>query len=113
MCGKAYDPRFIFAWPTARYAVMGGAAAANTLAEVKARQMEKAGEVVDEARKKKLWEEIKAGYDAAADPRYGAARLWVDAIIDPAKTREVLMLALEACALNTEVGRFNVGVLQT
>jgi 3-methylcrotonyl-CoA carboxylase beta subunit len=113
MCGKAYDPRFIFAWPTARYAVMGGAAAANTLAEVKARQMERAGEVVDEARKKALWEEIKAGYDAAADPRYGAARLWVDAIIDPARTREVLMTALEACALNTDVAKFNPGVLQT
>ena len=113
MCGKAYDPRFLFAWPTARYAVMGGAAAANTLAEIKAKQMERAGEVVDEARKKAIWQEIKDGYDAAADARYGAARLWVDAIIDPAKTREVLMLALEACSLNPEVARFNVGVIQT
>jgi len=113
MCGKAYDPRFIFAWPTARYAVMGGAAAANTLAEVKARQLEKSGQVVSDETKRALWQEIKAGYDAAADPRYGAARLWVDAIIDPAKTREVLMLALEACALNPDVAKFNVGVLQT
>ena len=113
MCGKAYDPRFLFAWPTARYAVMGGSAAANTLAEVKARTMEKSGEVVDEARKKAIWEEIKAGYDAAADPRYGAARLWIDAIIDPAKTREVLMMALEVCALNPEVPRWNAGVMQT
>ena len=113
MCGKAYDPRFLFAWPTARYAVMGGSAAANTLAEVKARTMEKSGEVVDEARKKAIWQEIKAGYDAAADPRYGAARLWIDAIIDPAKTREVLMMALEACALNTDVPRWNAGVMQT
>jgi 3-methylcrotonyl-CoA carboxylase beta subunit len=68
---------------------------------------------VDEARKKALWEEIKAGYDAQADPRYGAARLWVDAIIDPAKTREVLMMALEAVALNPNVPAFNVGVIQT
>ncbi len=113
MCGKAYDPRFLFAWPTARYAVMGGSAAANTLAEVKARTMEKSGEVVDEARKKAIWEEIKAGYDAAADPRYGAARLWIDAIIDPAKTREALMMALEACALNMDVPRWNAGVMQT
>ncbi|QHN04629.1 acyl-CoA carboxylase subunit beta [Granulicella sp. WH15] len=113
MCGKAYDPRFLFAWPTARYAVMGGAAAANTLAEVKARQLEREGKAVSAEVRKALWEEIKAGYDAAADPRYGAARLWVDAIIDPAKTREVLMTALEACALNPEVGRFNVGILQT
>jgi acetyl-CoA carboxylase carboxyltransferase component len=113
MCGKAYDPRFLFAWPTARYAVMGGAAAANTLAEIKARQMERSGEVVDEARRKAIWQEIKDGYDAAADPRYGAARLWVDAIIDPAKTRQVLMLALEVCSLNPDVAKFNVGVMQT
>lgn len=113
MCGKAYDPRFLFAWPTARYAVMSGASAANTLAEVRAKQMERSGEVVDEAVKQKLVEEIKATYDAQADPRYGAARLWIDAIIDPAKTREVLMVALEATALNSEVAKFNPGVLQT
>ena len=113
MCGKAYDPRFMFAWPTARYAVMGGAAAANTLAEVKARQMERSGEVVTNERKQEIWAEIKRGFDVAADPRYGAARLWVDAIINPAKTREVLMTALEACALNTDVAKFNVGVIQT
>ncbi len=113
MCGKAYDPRFLFAWPTARYAVMGGAAAANTLAEVKARQMERSGEVVSEARKREIWEDIKRGYDAAADPRYGAARLWIDAIIDPARTREILLLALEACALNPDVPKFNPGVIQT
>ena len=113
MCGKAYDPRFLFAWPTAKYAVMGGTAAANTLAEVKAKQMERSGEVVSDEKKREIWEEIKRGYDAAADPRYGAARLWIDAIIDPAKTREVLMLALEACALNTEVPKFNPGIIQT
>ncbi|MGD0796788.1 MAG: acyl-CoA carboxylase subunit beta [Acidobacteriaceae bacterium] len=113
MCGKAYDPRFLFAWPTARYAVMSGASAASTLAEIRAKQMERDGEAVDEAVRKKLYDEIKATYDAQADPRYGAARLWVDAIIDPAETRAVLMTALEACALNPEVGRFNPGVLQT
>jgi acetyl-CoA carboxylase carboxyltransferase component len=113
MCGKAYDPRFIFAWPTARYAVMGGAAAANTLAEIKAKQMERSGEAVSDEKRKQLWDEIKAGYDAQADPRYGAARLWVDAIIDPAKTREALMLVLEACSLNADVAKFNVGVMQT
>jgi 3-methylcrotonyl-CoA carboxylase beta subunit len=113
MCGKAYDPRFLFAWPTARYAVMSGAAAATTLAEVRARQMERGGKVLSEAEKKALFDEIKAAYDAQADPRYGAARLWIDAIIDPAKTREVLIAALEACAFNTEVPRFNPGVLQT
>jgi acetyl-CoA carboxylase carboxyltransferase component len=113
MCGKAYDPRFLFAWPTARYAVMSGASAANTLAEVRARQMERGGKVLSEAEKAALHDEIRATYDAQADPRYGAARLWIDAIIDPAKTREVLMIALEACALNPDVPRFNPGVLQT
>jgi acetyl-CoA carboxylase carboxyltransferase component len=113
MCGKAYDPRFIFAWPTARYAVMSGASAANTLVEVRVKQMERSGKVLSEGEKEAIFDEIKATYDAQADPRYGAARMWVDAIIDPAKTREVLMMALEACALNPEVGRFNPGVLQT
>jgi acetyl-CoA carboxylase carboxyltransferase component len=113
MCGKAYDPRFVFAWPTARYAVMSGASAANTLVEVRAKQMERGGKHLSDDEKKTLYDEIKATYDAQADPRYGAARLWVDAIIDPAKTREVLMTALEACALNPEVKRFNPGVIQT
>jgi 3-methylcrotonyl-CoA carboxylase beta subunit len=113
MCGKAYDPRFLFAWPTARYAVMSGASAANTLAEVRAKQMERGGKVLSEEEKKALYDEIKSSYDAQADPRYGAARLWIDAIIDPVKTRDVLMTALEAAALNPEVARFNPGVLQT
>jgi 3-methylcrotonyl-CoA carboxylase beta subunit len=113
MCGKAYDPRFLFAWPTARYAVMSGASAANTLAEVRAKQMERGGKILSAAEKNALHDEIKAAYDAQADPRYGAARLWIDAIIDPAKTRDVLITALEACALNPDVARFNPGVLQT
>jgi 3-methylcrotonyl-CoA carboxylase beta subunit len=113
MCGKAYDPRFLFAWPTARYAVMSGTSAAITLAEVRARQIERGGKVLSDAEKQALYDEIKATYDAQADPRYGAARLWIDAIIDPLQTREVLMTALEACALNPDVPRFNPGVLQT
>jgi 3-methylcrotonyl-CoA carboxylase beta subunit len=113
MCGKAYDPRFLFAWPTARYAVMSGASAANTLVEVRVKQMERAGKMLSAEDKKLIYDEIKATYDAQGDPRYGAARLWIDSIIDPAKTREVLMTALEAVALNPEVGRFNPGVLQT
>ncbi len=113
MCGKAYDPRFIFAWPTARYAVMSGASAANTLAEVRAKQMERGGKAPTAAEKEALRSEIRATYDAQADPRYGAARLWIDAILDPSKTRDVLIKALEACTLNPEVPRFNPGVLQT
>jgi acetyl-CoA carboxylase carboxyltransferase component len=113
MCGKAYDPRFLFAWPTARYAVMSGASAATTLAGIRAAQMERGGKVLSEEEKKALFEEIKSAYDAQANPRYGAARLWIDAIIDPAKTREVLVTALEACALNPDVPKFNPGVMQT
>jgi 3-methylcrotonyl-CoA carboxylase beta subunit len=113
MCGKAYDPRFLFAWPTARYAVMSGVSAAATLAEVRAKQLERGGKALTEAEKTAIYEEIRATYDAQADPRYGAARLWIDAIIDPARTRDVLIQALEACALNPNVPRFNPGVLQT
>jgi acetyl-CoA carboxylase carboxyltransferase component len=113
MCGKAYDPRFLFAWPTARYAVMSGASAANTLAEVRAKQLEREGKVLSEAEKSALHDELRAAYEAQADPRYGAARLWIDAIIDPAHTRQVVITALEACSMNPDVPRFNPGVLQT
>jgi acetyl-CoA carboxylase carboxyltransferase component len=113
MCGKAYDPRFLFAWPTARYAVMSGASAANTLAEVRAKQVERGGKVLSEAERTALHAEIKSTYDAQADPRYGAARLWIDAIINPARTRDVLIQSLEACAMNPDIPRFNPGVLQT
>ena len=113
MCGKAYDPRFIFAWPNARYAVMSGTSAATTLQEVRVKQMERGGKEVSKEEKKRVYDEIKSTYDAQGDIRYGAARLWVDAVIDPAETREVLMTALEACALNPEVARYNPGVLQT
>jgi acetyl-CoA carboxylase carboxyltransferase component len=75
--------------------------------------MERGGKHLSEAEKKAVFDEIKNAYDAQADPRYGAARLWIDAIIDPARTRETLMTALEACALNPEIARFNPGVMQT
>ncbi|HEX5234537.1 MAG TPA: acyl-CoA carboxylase subunit beta [Silvibacterium sp.] len=113
MCGKAYDPRFIFAWPTARYAVMSGASAAQTLVEIRVKQLERGGKKLSDAEKQELTASIKATYEEQTDCRYAAARLWVDAIIDPAKTREALLTALEACALNPEVAKFNVGILQT
>ena len=113
MCGKAYDPRFIFAWPTARYAVMSGDAAAATLVEIKIKQLEREGKKLSDADKKELKESIRATYEHQTDPRYAAARLWVDAIIDPAQTREALIWALEAAALNPEVKEFKTGVLQT
>jgi 3-methylcrotonyl-CoA carboxylase beta subunit len=113
MCGKAYDPRFIFAWPTARYAVMSGDAAASTLVEIKIKQLERAGKKLSEEDKKELYESIRATYEQQTEPRYAAARLWVDAIIDPAQTREALIWALEAAALNPEVREFKTGVFQT
>jgi len=113
MCGKAYDPRFIFAWPTARYAVMSGDSAAGTLVEIKLKQLEREGKKVDEKQKKELYESVRATYEHQTDPRYAAARLWVDAIIDPAQTRDALIWALEAAALNPEVREFRTGVLQT
>jgi acetyl-CoA carboxylase carboxyltransferase component len=113
MCGKAYDPRFIFAWPTARYAVMGGDAAAGTLVEVKIKQLERQGKKLSDAEKKELYDTTRKTYESQADPRYAAARLWVDAIIDPARTREALIEALDAAALNPDVGPFRTGVLQT
>ena len=113
MCGKAYDPRFIFAWPTARYAVMSGDSAAGTLVEIKIKQLERNGKKLSEKEKQALYESVRATYEHQTDPRYAAARLWVDAIIDPARTRETLIWALEAAALNPEVKEFRTGVLQT
>jgi acetyl-CoA carboxylase carboxyltransferase component len=113
MCGKAYDPRFVFAWPSARYAVMSGAAAAGTLVEIKIKQLERGGKKLSDAERKELFDTTKATYDHQTDPRYGAARLWIDKIIDPMETRQTLITALEAAALNPEVKEFKVGVLQT
>jgi 3-methylcrotonyl-CoA carboxylase beta subunit len=113
MCGKAYDPRFVFAWPTARYAVMGGSAAAGTLVEIKIKQLERGGKKLSDAERQELFNTTKATYEHQTDPRYGAARLWIDKIIDPMATRQALITALEAAALNPEVREFKVGVLQT
>ena len=113
MCGKAFDPRFVFAWPTSKYSVMSGASAAGTLVEIKIKQLERGGKKLSDEDKKKLYDEVKATYDEQMDPRYGAARLWIDKIIDPMETREALITALDAAALNPEVPKFNVGILQT
>jgi 3-methylcrotonyl-CoA carboxylase beta subunit len=113
MCGKAFDPRFLFAWPTARYAVMSGDSAAGTLLEIKIKQLERSGKKLSEEEKKELYESVKRTYDEQTDPRYGAARLWIDKIIDPIETRDAIAQALEAAALNPDVPEFKVGVLQT
>jgi acetyl-CoA carboxylase carboxyltransferase component len=113
MCGKAYDPRFVFAWPTAKYAVMSGDSAAGTLVEIKIRQLERGGKQLSAEEKQELYESVKRSYDEQSDPRYGAARLWIDKIIDPIETRDAITTALEAAALNPDVPEFKVGVLQT
>jgi 3-methylcrotonyl-CoA carboxylase beta subunit len=113
MCGKAYDPRFVFAWPTAKYAVMSGDSAAGTLLEIKIKQQERSGKKLSEEEEKELYDSVKRTYDNQTDPRYGAARLWIDKIIDPVETREAIVYALEAAALNPDVPEFKVGVLQT
>jgi 3-methylcrotonyl-CoA carboxylase beta subunit len=113
MCGKAYDPRFVFAWPTARYAVMSGESAAGTLVEIKVKQLERGGKKLSDEEKKELFDSVKRTYDEQTDPRYGAARLWIDKIIDPIETRDAITQALEAAALNPDVAEFKVGVLQT
>ncbi len=110
MCGKAYGARFLYAWPSAAIAVMGGDQASKTLLSI---QLKNRGADVSEEEKQQRLAEIKARYDAAMNPRYAAARLWVDAIIDPAETREVLARSLAAVACNPNLPPFRTGVLQT
>jgi len=110
MCGKAYGPRFVYAWPSASIAVMGGEQASKTLLSI---QLKNRGADVSEEEKKERLREIQARYAAAMNPRYAAARLWVDAIIDPAQTREVIARSLACVAMNPHLPEFRTGVLQT
>ena len=112
LCGKAYDPRFIFAWPTCRYSVMGGEQAAQTLLDLRVRQLKKEGKKVDENTRKVLLESIQETYAQQLDPRYAAARLWIDKIIEPHRTRVALRVALEAASLNPKIAEFKTGILQ-
>ena len=112
MCGKAYDPRFIYAWPTARMAVMGGEQAAKTLLQIQVSALKSKGEVIDPAAEKKLLDEIKGRYEKQTTPYYAAARLWVDAIIDPLETRKVIAEGLQAAAHNPHIPEFKTGVIQ-
>jgi len=113
MCGRAFGPRFLFAWPSAKYAVMGGEQAANTLLDIRLAQLQKGGKSLSEEEKKKALDEIRSRYTDATDPKYAAARLWLDGIIDPAETRAVLIRALDAAAHNPERPVLKTGVLQT
>lgn len=112
MCGKAYDPRLIVAWPTAKIAVMGGAQAAKVLTQIQVSTLKGRGQEVDPAVEKQLYETTKDRYTKQTQPYYAAARLWVDAIIQPTETRNIISLGIEA-ANRAPVEKFNVGVLQT
>jgi acetyl-CoA carboxylase carboxyltransferase component len=112
MCGKAYDPRLIFAWPSAELAVMGGTQAAKVLAQIEASSLKAKGEIVDEATEQELFDKIKAKYDAQVSPYYAAARLWTDAIIDPLETRTWISMGIEAANHSPIEKKFNLGVIQ-
>ncbi len=112
MCGKAYDPRLIVAWPTARIAVMGGAQAAKTLLQIQLAALKARGETPGPEEEQRLFNDIKKRYDEQTSPYYAAARLWVDELIDPLQTRGYISAAIEA-ANHAEVEKFNVGVIQT
>ncbi len=112
MCGKAYDPRFIYAWPTAKIAVMGGDQAAKTLLQIQVASMKVKGTTVLPEDEKKLLEEIMQRYSSQTSPYYAAARLWVDAIIDPAETRKFIAEGISASNNKKEITDFKTGVLQ-
>ncbi|MDW3649229.1 MAG: carboxyl transferase domain-containing protein [Bacteroidia bacterium] len=113
MCGKAYDPRLIFAWPSARIAVMGGAQAAKTLLQIEKASAKKKGEEISAEKEAEMLKVITDKYDAQTSPYYGAARLWVDGIIDPRRTREIISTGIEMASLNPDIPAFNPGVIQT
>ena len=112
MCGKAYDPRLIFAWPGAKMAVMGGSQAAKTLLQIRVSSLKKKGQTIDPEEEKQLLDEITSRYDSQTTPYYAAARLWVDDIIDPKDTRKIISDGIEMANGNPDVPRFNPGVIQ-
>ncbi|HPZ89560.1 MAG TPA: carboxyl transferase domain-containing protein, partial [Flavihumibacter sp.] len=112
MCGKAYDPRFIYAWPSARIAVMGGEQAAKTLLQIQVAAMKAKGQEADPVQEKNLLQEIKSRYDKQASPYYAAARLWVDEIIDPADTRRVISRSIDAANHQPNIAPLKTGVFQ-
>ncbi len=112
LCGKAFDPRFIFAWPTAKYAVMGGDQAAGTLLEIQIQALRRSGREPDADELEALRQRVKAGYDQQTDIRYAAARLWVDRIVEPADSRSALLRALAAATRHDDGRPFRTGVLQ-
>jgi 3-methylcrotonyl-CoA carboxylase beta subunit len=112
MCGKAYDPRLIVAWPGAKIAVMGGDQAASTILQIQVAALEAKGKQITDEEKEKILKDIRDSYLRTTTPYYAAARLWVDAVIDPLETRKWISVGIEA-ANNAPVEKFNVGVIQT
>ena len=112
MCGKAYDPRFIFGWPTARIAVMGGEQAAKTLLQIQVAGLKAKGSAISEEEEKQLLLDIKSKYDRQTSPYYAAARLWVDGLIDPVETRSIISQSIEAADHNPDIPEFKMGVFQ-
>jgi 3-methylcrotonyl-CoA carboxylase beta subunit len=112
MCGKAYDPRLIYAWPTAQIAVMSGASAAKTLLQIRVNTLKTQGQTITKEEEDKLLKEITDRYNEQLSPYYAASRLWIDGVIDPLETRKVISKGIEA-ANNAPVEKFNVGVIQT
>ena len=113
MCGKAYDPRLIYAWPSSKIAVMGGEQAAKVMLQIQVQQLKAKGEVITPEAEKSLLDDIKARYNRTLDPKYAAARLWTDGIIDPLDTRKVISIGIEAANHAPITKAFNVGVIQT
>src|SRR5207248_11187 len=112
LCGKAFDPRFLLAWPTARYAVMGGEQAASTLLDITVGALKRAGHEPDAAELEELRRKVEASYQEQTDVRYAAARRWVDRIVEPAETRAALLTALSVAVRYDEGKPFKTGVLQ-
>jgi 3-methylcrotonyl-CoA carboxylase beta subunit len=112
MCGKAYDPRFIFAWPTAKIAVMGGEQAAKTLMQIQVATLKAKGDSLSPEKEAEMFNTIKANYDAQSSVYYAAARLWVDEIIEPTKTRQYIAQCLQAASNNPSIPAFKTGVFQ-
>jgi len=111
MCGKGYDPRLIFAWPTANIAVMGGKQASETLLSIRLSQSNK-GRAISDQEKQKLLKEISDRYESELDPFFAAARLWVDGIVDPVDTRGIISRGIEMASNNPDIPKFNPGVIQ-
>jgi acetyl-CoA carboxylase carboxyltransferase component len=112
MCGRAYDPRFMYAWPSAQIAVMGGTQAAKVLTQIRVSSLEKQGKEITEEEEQQIMKEISESYEEQTDVRYAAARLWVDGIINPVDTRDRISHAIKCANYNPEIEEFKTGVMQ-